>query len=79
MSIPVRTNTLPKDVQKCWDGGKNNHSLRVTASTTLFEAGVSEKVIQNATGHRSLKVLRIYGCVNKEQEGNVSRARPKSA
>ena len=45
---------------------------KATASTALFEVGVPEKVIQNATGHRSLKALRIYECVSKEQKENVS-------
>ena len=77
MSVPVGKNTLSSMVPKMFKSAgleeKTNHSLRSTASTALFEAGVPEKVIQNATGHRSLKALRIYERVSKEQEENVSR------
>ena len=40
--------------------GKTNHSLRATGATEMFRAGVPEKIIQERTGHRSLKALRIY-------------------
>ena len=59
------TCTLSKMLQNmCDEGGvqgkKTNHSLRAYAATELFQAGVSEKVIQNRSGHRSLEDLRKY-------------------
>ena len=40
--------------------GKSNHSLRASGATEMFRAGVPEKIIQERTGHRSLKALRTY-------------------
>ena len=52
--------------------GKTNHSLRATGATTLFAANVPEKVIQERTGHRSLKALRVYERTTDEQQQHVS-------
>ena len=41
-------------------------------ATTLFEKGVSEKIIQEHTGHRSLEALRIYEHTNTAQHQAVS-------
>lgn len=61
----------------CYDAGiegkKTNHSLRVSGASTLFEAGVPERVIQQRTGHRSLLSLRMYERVSEGQEKAVSR------
>ena len=51
-SVPVGKNQLSKTVQEmCSQAGvsgkKTNHSLRASAITSLFRAGVSEKVIQD--------------------------------
>ena len=54
-------------------GKKTNHSLRVSGATSLFEAGVPERVIQKRTGHRSLQSLRMYERVSDGQEKAVSR------
>ena len=40
--------------------GKSNHSLRASGATETFRASVPEKIIQEHTGHRSLKALRTY-------------------
>ena len=40
---------------------KTNHSLRATGATNLYTANMPEKLIQQRTGHRSVKALRIYG------------------
>ena len=40
-------------------GSKANHSLRTTGATSLFAEGVSEKVIQERTGHHSLEALHV--------------------
>ena len=37
-----------------------NHSLRAYGATSLFQAQVPEKLIQQRTGHKSLKALRQY-------------------
>ena len=45
-----------------------NHSLRATGATELFQSNVPEKVIQNITGHRSIKALRQY-----EKVGDIQK------
>ncbi len=52
--------------------GKTNHSLRATGATTLFDAGVPEKIIQKTTGHRSTEALRRYERVSEQQEKAVA-------
>ena len=52
---------------------KTNHSLRATGATTLFNAGLPEKIIQKNTGHRSVEALRRYERVSVEQEMETSR------
>ena len=56
-SVPVGKNQLSKMVKDMCsqvqiEGKKTNHSLRASGITTLFQAGVSEKVIQDRSGHR---------------------------
>ena len=53
-------------------GLKTNHSLRATGATELYEAQVSEKIIQERTGHRSLEYLRMYECTSDKQQQAVS-------
>ena len=53
--------------------GKTNHSLRATGASTLFEANVPEKLIQERTGHRSLKALRLYERTTDKQHEDVSK------
>ena len=50
------------------DGAFTNHSLLATAATDLFQAGVPEKVIQEFTGHRSIKALRQYERIEVTQK-----------
>ena len=47
---------------------KTNHSLRATGATNLYTANVPEKLIQQRTGHHSVKALRIYEQTTGEQE-----------
>ena len=54
------------------DGFKTNHSLRVTAATRLFQAGVDEQLIMKRTGHRSIDGVRTYKRVSQQQEENLS-------
>ena len=56
-SVPVGKNQLSKMVKDMCSQGRvsekeTNHSLRASGITTLFQAGVSEKVIQDRSGHR---------------------------
>ncbi len=39
---------------------RTNHSLRATAATRLYSAGVDEQMIMETTGHRSLEGVRSY-------------------
>ena len=52
---------------------KTNHSLRATGATTLFNAGVPERIIQQNTGQRSLEALRKYEKVSVRQREATSR------
>ena len=47
---------------------KTDHSLRATGATDLYTANVPEKLIQQRTGHRSLKAPRTYEWTTGEQE-----------
>ena len=54
-SAPIGKNTLSKMVktmceQASIDGKRTNHSLRATGITTMFQAGLPEKVIQDRVG-----------------------------
>ena len=52
--------------------GKTNHSLRATGASSLFQAGIPEKIIQERTGHRSIKALRMYERTTTSQHVAVS-------
>ena len=43
-----------------YPGFYTNHSLRTTAATWLFDAGVDEQLIMTRTGHRSVAGVRSY-------------------
>ena len=51
---------------------KSNHSLHATGATALFNAGVTEKLIRDVTGHRS-KALELYERSSLKQQQSVSR------
>ena len=76
-AVPVGRNTLTSMFREmCADAGvqghKTNHSLRATGASELFAAGVPERIIQERTGHRSLKALRTYERTSAEQHQAVS-------
>ena len=52
--------------------GKTNHSLRATGASELFQAGVPEKIVQERTGHHSVKALRLYEHTTTNQHMVVS-------
>ena len=77
-STPIGKNTLAKFVETmCKDAGikgkKTNHSLRATGATSMFAAGVPEKLIKNVTGHKSTKALEVYERPTVQQQQAVSR------
>ena len=79
VAVPIGKNVLAKMVSTMCDeagisGKKTNHSLRVSGATSLFDAGVPERVIQQRTGHRSIEGLRIYERNTDEQEMAVSKS-----
>ena len=75
--VAVGKNSLATMVKRmCLDAGieeKSNHSLRATGATSMFQANVSERVIQKVTGHRSLQALRCYERVSADQHREVSK------
>ena len=76
--MPVGKNTLASYVKTMCQkagiqGSKTNHSLRASGATSLFTAGVPEKIIQKTTGHKSLSALRDYERVSTKQHQAVSR------
>ena len=52
--------------------GKTNHSLRATGASELFRSSVPEKIVQERTGHRSIKALRMYERTTQSQHMAVS-------
>ena len=74
---PVGKNMLNSMLkQMCQKAGISqhftNHSLRAFEATKLFQAGVSEKLIQQRTGHQSLEALRQYERTSSAQLLDVS-------
>ena len=53
-------------------GHKNNHSLRVTTATRLFQSGVDEQLIMDLTGHRSVSGVRTYKRISDNQKEELS-------
>lgn len=54
-----------------FDGYYTNHSLRATAATRLYGAGVDEQLVTEKTGHRS-SAIRAYKRTSEEQQQSVS-------
>ena len=48
-----------------------NHSLRATAATRLYHAGVDEQMVMERTGHRSLEGVRTYKHTSKQQRAAI--------
>ena len=59
----------------CKQGGlhgfRTNHSLRASAATRLYHAGVDEQLISEVTGHRS-NAIRNYKRTTATQKRNIS-------
>lgn len=55
-------------------GEYTNHGLRASGASEMFDSHVPEKVIQDFTGHCSLKALRQYekvSAVQKQAASNI--------
>ena len=77
-AVPIGKNLLANMVKdmcsEAWlEGKKTNHLLRVAGTTSLYEAGVPEKGIQQCTEHRCLQSLRHYERISSDQEVAISR------
>ena len=59
--------------------GKTNHSLRASGATEMFRAGVPKKIIQEHTGHRSVKALRTYERTTETQNLSVANVLSSSS
>ena len=70
-SRPVGHNVLGGVVKRLCEsaglqGHYTNHSLRATAATRLFEAGVNEQLIMQRTGHSTTAGVRSYKRVGEK-------------
>jgi len=73
---PVGVHLLQQTVSKLcakagFEGFYTNHSLRATAATRLYNAGMDEQLVSEKTGHRS-KSVRGYKRTSEEQLADVS-------
>ena len=63
----ILANTVKRICQAAGiDGHFTNHSLRATAATRLFEAGVDEQLIMQRTGHSTCSGVRSYKRVGEK-------------
>ena len=53
-------------------GFRTNHSLRATAATRLYNAGVDEQQVMERTGHQSLDGVRSYKHTSMQQKEALS-------
>lgn len=70
-NVAVGHNTLANTVKTLCKRGEiaghfTNHSLRATAATRLFEAGIDEQLIMQRTGHSSNTGVRSYKRVGEK-------------
>ncbi|XP_033752677.1 uncharacterized protein KIAA1958-like [Pecten maximus] len=57
--------------QAGFQGLFTNHSLRATAATRLYSAGIDEQLISEKTGHRS-NAVRAYKRTSDQQQSDMS-------
>ncbi len=55
-------------------GRKTGHSGKVTCATTLYHHNISDQLIKERTGHRSLEALHKYKRTGSDQQYEVSMA-----
>jgi hypothetical protein len=73
----IGKNTLDKRVKEmcsktCKEGNYSNHSLRATAITRMYDAGLQEREIMKRSGHRSVEGVRTYKRDNPNETKVVS-------
>ena len=59
VGINTLNNILPSQCKEAGFKRKTSHSLRVTYTSGLFNAGVEEKLIRDRTGHRSNALFKF--------------------
>ena len=74
---PLGHDPLSKTVGRlCKDAGvegfKTNHSLRATATSRLYRAGVDEQLVMERTGHRSVEGVQSYKRTSDTQREALS-------
>ena len=74
---PIGRNTLDRTVARLCEkvsipGYRTNHSLRATAATRLYQAGVDEQLVMERTGHQSLEGVRSYKRTSTIQQERLS-------
>ena len=74
---PLGHTTLGKTISRLCksagiEGFRTNHSLRATATTRLYQAGVDEQLVMERTGHRSVDGVRCYKRTNDKQREALS-------
>ncbi|ESO94448.1 hypothetical protein LOTGIDRAFT_161138 [Lottia gigantea] len=72
---PVGIHTIQSTVKRLCQsagiiGNFSNHSLRATAATRLYQAGVDEQLITEKTGHRS-NAVRAYKRTSDAQQASM--------
>ncbi|CAG2235086.1 unnamed protein product [Mytilus edulis] len=73
---PIGHNTLQGTVKRlCTSigltGKRTNHSLRASAATRLYNAGIEEQRVAETTGHRS-NAVRVYKRTSADQQIEAS-------
>ena len=76
-AVPVGKNQLGAMLKEmCQEAGVlgkySSHNLRAGGATTIYQAGVPEKLIQERTGHRSIDGLRHYERTSEAQPADTS-------
>ncbi|VDI68006.1 Hypothetical predicted protein [Mytilus galloprovincialis] len=73
---PIGHNTLQGTVKRLCasiglTGKRTNHSLRASAATRLYNAGIEEQRVAETTGHRS-NAVRVYKRTSADQQSEAS-------
>ncbi|VDI30278.1 Hypothetical predicted protein [Mytilus galloprovincialis] len=73
---PIGHNTLQGTVKRLCisiglTGKRTNHSLRASAATSLYNAGIEEQRVAKTTGHRS-NAVRVYKRTSSDQQIEAS-------
>ena len=87
MAQPIGQHTLSKMVKMICQAGSlegyfTNHSLRASAASRLYNAGVDEQLIQETTGHKSIAVRgykRTSDCLKRSISDILLGQNKKSA